>query len=248
MFRGFAFEKVAMQTSELTYEHEGLVMRGYLADGSRETPSPGVIVAHEAPGLDDHIRGRAELLALEGYVALALDLYGGHFSLDEARKRNSEMMTTPGLMLGRTRAALSALAAQKTVDRGRLAAVGFCQGGIAALELARSRAPILAAIGLHPGLMRPAGSSEGPISAKVLMMVGDEDPVVPQEDRLGFADEMTLKGADWQLHLFGGVGHSFSNPAIDALGMPRFRYDATAASRAWTMTKMLLEEVFRGAG
>jgi dienelactone hydrolase len=237
-----------MQTSELAYEHEGLVMRGYLADGSRGTASPGVIVAHEAPGLDDHMRGRAELLAAEGYVALALDLYGDRFSLEEAGKRHSEMMASPGLMLGRTHAALSTLAAQKNVDPSRLAAVGFCQGGIAALELARSRAPILAAIGLHPGLMRPAGSSDGPISAKVLMIVGNEDPVVPQKDRLAFADEMTLKGADWQLHVFGGVGHTFSNPAIDALGMPGFRYDATAASRSWTMTKMLLEEVFQNAG
>jgi dienelactone hydrolase len=237
-----------MQGSDLNYEHEGLVMTGYLADGSNGKPAPGVVVAHEATGLDDHMRQRADALAAEGYVALALDLYGSaDFSVERAGERHECMMTTPGLLLGRTMAALRALSDQRAVDSARLAAIGFCQGGINALELARSGAPIRAAIGLHPGLKRPAGSSDGQIAAKVLMMVGDEDPVVPLEDRLAFAEEMTAKGADWQLHLFGGVGHTFTNPRVDALQRPGFRFDAAADARAWRMAKMLLQEVFESA-
>jgi dienelactone hydrolase len=233
-----------MKSTDLRYELDGLVMTGYLADGSNGASAPGVLVAHEAPGLDDHMRSRAELLAEEGYVALALDLYGDEPSLEDAQRRHAELMTAPYLLRNRATAALRTLESQPNVDPGRLAALGFCQGGITALELARAGAPILAAIGIHPGLMRPAGESSEPIKAKILMMVGDEDPVVPEDDRRAFVDEMTDKRVDWQLHLFGGVGHTFTNPAIDAFGIRGFRYDATAAARAWTMARNLLEEVF----
>ena len=145
----------------------------------------------------------------------------------------------------RATAALETLAAQPNVDHTRLAAIGFCQGGIVATELARARAPILCAIGFHPGLKRPAGSIDGPIEAKLLMMVGARDAVVPPEDRAAFATEMEEKGADWQLHLFGGVGHTYTNPRVDELVvMPGFGYDARAERRAWTMAFCLLDEVF----
>ncbi|MEQ1931223.1 MAG: dienelactone hydrolase family protein, partial [Parvularculaceae bacterium] len=103
-------------------------------------------------------------------------------------------------------------------------------------------APIRCAVGFHPGLKRPAGSADGPIRAKVLMMIGDRDPVVPQEDRLAFAQSMTAAGADWQLHVFGGVGHSYTNKAIDAHGWPGFRYDAPADRRSWRAMLDLFEE------
>jgi dienelactone hydrolase len=100
----------------------------------------------------------------------------------------------------------------------RLAAIGFCQGGSTVLELARSGAPLLAVIGFHPGFHRPAGSVDARIKAKVLMMSGDADPVVSAEDRSAFIDEMRSIGADWQLHLFGGVGHSYTNTKIGEYG------------------------------
>jgi dienelactone hydrolase len=137
------------------------------------------------------------------------------------------------------------LAGRPEVDPARLAAVGFCQGGIVALELARAGAPIRAAIGFHPGLKRPTSSADGHITAKVLMMIGDADPVVPVEDRVAFARDMDAVGADWQLHLYGGVGHSFTNPDVDALGYPGFRYDKRAARRSWATMQALLDEVFR---
>ena len=136
------------------------------------------------------------------------------------------------------------LCAQPNVDPGRMAAIGFCQGGIVATDLARADAPILCAIGFHPGLTRPAGGGDGPVNARLLMMVGDSDPVIPPADRDAFRTEMNAKGADWQLHLFGGVGHTYTNPAIDALGIPGFGYDAKAERRAWGMALALLDESF----
>jgi dienelactone hydrolase len=230
------------------YEAGGTTMTGYLADGSNGRRAPGVLVAHEAYGMSDHVRRTALRLAGIGYVAFALDLYGAAgFPLGEAQARHGEMMTIPGLMFGRARTALDRLAAHPSVDESRLAAIGFCQGGITALELARGGAPIRAAIGFHPGLQRPAGSPDGPIAAKVLMMLGDSDPVVSQEARAAFAASMRASGADWQLHLFGGVGHSYTNEAVDAFGYPGFAYDEGADRRSWAMMLALLEEVFEGA-
>jgi dienelactone hydrolase len=234
----------SVKQSELRYSADEVTLTGVLVDGSRGAPAPGVLIAHEAPGRDEQMVTWAHKLASAGYVALALDLYGAPFSIADAAIRHEKMMQTPGLMLARARAALDVLVAQPNVDRRRLAAIGFCQGGIVAAELARAGAPIACAIGFHPGLMRPIGSVDRPVDARLLMMVGDRDPVIPPSDRAAFAAEMDAKGADWQLHVFGGVGHSYTNPRVDALGLPGFAYDASAARRAWEMAMSLLGEVF----
>jgi len=227
----------------IDYQADGVRLKGYLADSSKGSSVPGILVAHESPGVTEHVKGRTLALAEEGYVAFALDLFGAHdLDLEEARRQTSRMVTTPGLMYARASAALAALACQANVDSSRLAAIGFCLGGVTVLELARHGAPIKCAIGFHPGLKRPAGSPDGPITAKILMMIGDADPIVPQEDRAAFAQSMNASGADWELHVFGRVGHSYTNPGVDAYGLPGFAYDARAARRSWQMTLALLSE------
>lgn len=235
----------------IDYACDGTRLTGWLADGSGGRPAPGVLVAHEAPGINPGIKARLRRLADLGYVAFASDMYGDSgmhgesgFPVEEARRRHEELMAAPGLMLRRARAALDLLAAQPNVDGDRLAAIGYCQGGIVALELARAGAPIRCAAGFHPGLTRPAGSPDGPISAKVLMMIGNDDPVVPMEDRIAFAQSMDAAGADWQLHVFGGVVHSFTSPEVDELAIPGLAYDACADRRSWAMMLALLEECF----
>jgi dienelactone hydrolase len=229
---------------EHVYRVDGVTLTGFLADGSAGVRVPGVLVAHEAPGVTRHVKERARMLAECGYVAFALDLYGqGELPLEEARRQSQRLMSEPGLLRRRARAALEVLAAHPHCDATRLAAVGFCLGGIAALELARAGAAIRCAVGFHPGLKRPAGSETGPIAARVLVMIGEDDPIVPSEDRTAFVEEMTKAGADWQLHVFGGVGHSYTNRDIDALGYPRFGYDERADRRAWGLMLSLFEEV-----
>ena len=232
-----------MALRPIRYDAGGLTMTGYLADGSGGRRAPGILIAHEAPGMSEHVQVRAAALADLGYVAFALDMYGAAgFPLEEAMGRHAELMSTPGLIYSRARAALDLLASQPGVDPSRLAAIGYCQGGVTSLELARGGAPIRCAVGFHPGLKRPAGSPDRPIAAKVLMMIGDADPVVPPEDRRQFGIDMDAAGADWQLHVFGGVGHSFTNRAVDALGFPGFAYDAVADRRSWAMMRALLDE------
>lgn len=227
----------------ITYGSDGCKMTGFLADGARRRRAPGVLVAHESPGVTALVKARAQRLAEDGYVAFALDLYGGHdLPLDVARQRSADVMRTPGLMFARANAALATLAAQKSVDPERVGAIGFCLGGAVALELARGGAPIRCAIGFHPGLKRPAGGPDGKISAKVLMMIGNEDPVSPEEDRAAFVRDMDAAGADWQLHLYGGVGHSYTNPDINSFNLAGFRYNAEADRRSWRTALACLEE------
>jgi dienelactone hydrolase len=234
-----------MELRPITYQADGLTMVGYLADGSGGKPAPGVLVAHEAPGPGDLVKDRALRLAALGYVAFALDMYGGGtFSLEDAMAKHGALTGNPGAMRRRARAALDVLTQQPGVDPNRMACIGFCQGGMTAMELARDGAPIRAAIGFHPGLIRPAESVSCPISAKVLMMIGDDDPVAPEAHRLSFAEEMKASGADWQMHVYGGVGHSYTSPEIDVLGMPGFAYSAHADERSWTTMLALLEEIF----
>lgn len=234
-----------MDTRTIVYDCDGTKLTGYFADAAPHVEKPAILVAHEAFGINDNIRARARRLAERGYAALALDMYGVEgLSLPDAVGRHIELMSAPGLMLARATAALEVLAAQPGVDRQRMAAIGFCQGGITALELARSGAPIRCAVGFHPGLMRPAGSVDHPIGAKVLMMIGDQDPDVPAADRAGFAAEMQEKQVDWQLHLFGGVGHAYTNPDIDRLNRPGYGYNPSADQRSWAMMLALFDEVF----
>lgn len=228
-----------------TYEVDGVRLTGFLADGASGGSAPGILLAHEAPGITTHVKERARMLAESGYVAFALDLYGrADLPVEEARELSRKLMTDAALMRRRARAALDLLASQPHCDAARLAAVGFCLGGIVALELARDRAPIRCAVGFHPGLMRPVGSATGPIEAKVSMIIGDDDPVVSAEDRASFIREMKEAGADWQLHILGGVGHSYTNREIDARGIPGFAYNRAADRRAWTLMFSLFDEVF----
>jgi dienelactone hydrolase len=234
-----------MHGIEHSYEVDGVRLTGFFTDGSRGSSVPGILVAHEAPGLTEHAKQRAEMLAERGYVAFALDMYGRTgLSLDEARQESRALMADARLLRRRARAALEVLRAHVHCDGDRLAVIGFCLGGIVALELARDGAPVRCAVGFHPGLARPSGSAPAKIAAKILMMIGEDDPVAPAEDRASFVKEMNEAGADWQLHVFGGVGHSYTNRAIDALGYPGFAYNEAADRRAWQMMLALLAESF----
>jgi dienelactone hydrolase len=234
-----------LETRAIAYDCDGTRLTGYFADDAPGRPKPAILIAHEAFGINDQIRARARRLAGLGYAAFALDMYGAEgLPLPEAVSRHMELMSVPGLMLARANAAFGVLTALPGVDRERTAAIGFCQGGITALELARGGAPVRCAVGFHPGLMRPAGSPDQPIRAKVLMMIGDQDPDVPPADRAAFAAEMQAKTVDWQLHLFGGVGHAFTNPDADGFNRPGYGYSASADRRSWAMMLALLEEVF----
>lgn len=229
----------------LEYEVDGATFTGYLADGSGGKPAPGVVVFHEASGLGDHAREKAELLASAGYVAFAADLFGGVASdLSEATGYITRLTTEAGLLRRRCRAALDLLAAQPNADPSRMGAIGFCFGGQAALELARSGAGLKAVVGFHSGLGKPDPDSARHIQGKVLLCIGDADPLVPRKARDDFMDDMNAAGVDCQLLTFAGVGHSFTNVDAKAFGVAGCDYDARAERRSWAAMHGLFAEAF----
>jgi dienelactone hydrolase len=236
-------------TSEIEYEADGgLVMIGHLAvpDDDAGAALPAVLVAHEAPGLDDVHRQRADGLAQRGYVAFALDAHGGgRFQLDDPRTRERVAAITndPDRARAIAASALEVLRGHPRVDASRLAAIGYCFGGTLVLELARGGADLRAVVGFHPGLgtSRPEDASN--ITGRVLVCVGSEDPYVDGDARAAFEAEMRAGGVDWRMHLYGGVQHSFTHPHADRAGIPGLAYNPAAADRAWRAMLDLFEEV-----
>jgi dienelactone hydrolase len=223
---------------------DGVALTGYLADGSGGRAAPGVLVAHEGGGLGRHTRRSALRLAELGYVAFALDLYGEEDPpLQRAMELGKALRADRPRLRCRLTAALDVLTSQSNVDKARLAAIGYCMGGAAVIELARLGAPFRALVGFHSGFLTGTPEENRAISGKLLLCHGAEDPIVTAVQRETFLAEAAAAGIDWQLHLYGGVGHSFTNPDIDALGIEGFAYDETADRRSWAAMLNLFDEV-----
>jgi dienelactone hydrolase len=232
-----------MDLQPITYEHDGKSFTGYLADGSGGRPAPGILVAHEGGGLSRHTKERARRLGELGYVAFALDMYGEENpTLERAMELGKALRGDVPAIRGRLGAAFQILTAQPDVDRSRLAAIGFCMGGAAVIELARTGAPLACVVGFHAGFLVGKPEDNRAIRAKLLLCHGAGDPIVTATQVDAFVAEMKEAGTDWQLHLYGGVGHSFTNPDIDALALPGFAYHAVADARSWQAMLILFGE------
>jgi len=229
---------------DIAYEVDGIEMIGHLAyDDGQRGRRPGVIVSHEGPGLEDGVKGRAERLAELGYVAFALDYHGGGVMkpMEEAMAALGPLMADLSITRRRGLAGLDVLLAQDVCDPERVAAIGFCWGGAMSLEIARSGADIKAVVGFHPSL--PPSPDSKHIKGSVLMCIGTDDPFVSAADRAAFERDMSEAGvADWSMELYGDVGHTFTNPAADLMGIPGLKYDARADARSWASMLRLFAE------
>lgn len=153
------------------------------------------------------------------------------------------LLADRALLRRRLLAGFQAAASLPLVDASRMAALGYCFGGLCALDLART-APVglKAAVSFHGALAPSNLSSQGPISASILLLHGWEDPNVPQADLLAIARELTDVGADWQLHVYGHAQHAFT---FRGAYMPErgIVYDAAADWRSWAAMRGFLAEV-----
>ena len=234
-----------MELLPLPYEHGGVTLTGYLADGSGGRPSPAILVAHEGGGLGRHTKERALRLAQLGAVAFALDMYGEEDpGLERAKALGKALRNDLPSLRGRVSAAFDILRAHPNADGSRLAAIGFCMGGAAMIELARTGAPLACLVGFHSGFLPGTVEENRAIRARILLCHGDSDPVVTAEHRDSFLGEMREAGVDWQLHLYGGVGHSFTNPDIDKWNLPGFAYDSRTDARSWRAMLDFFAETF----
>jgi dienelactone hydrolase len=239
-----------MPTETIEYHADGRTLKSQFFFEPAAKPLPGVLIFPEAFGLSEHTISRAKRLAGLGYAALACDIHGdGRFitDLNEAIGQLQPLYADTSRMRARASAALGALSQRKEVDGSKVAAIGFCFGGTMSLELARSGADIKSAVGFHSGLSTTAPKTDArSIRARVLVCIGADDPFIPERERAAFQAEMRDAGVDWQMHLYGGTVHSFTNVEADKRGKPEaMRYSAEADARSWTAMQELFDETLK---
>lgn len=236
-----------MREQLIDYREGETELEGFFCfDESRPGPLPAVLISHAWGGRDDFVADKARQLARLGYAGFALDVYGKGrrgSSREENARLIEPFMQDRSLLVRRMQAALGAVRDLPQVDERRIAAMGFCFGGLCVLDLARSGADIRGVVSFH-GLLKPSGLPPRRISAKVLVLHGHDDPMAPVDDVMALEQELTEAGADWQLHAYGGTMHAFTNPAARD---PDFGtvYQAAADRRSWTALLNFLEEVLR---
>jgi dienelactone hydrolase len=206
---------------------------------------PAVLVCHAWGGQGDFEQRRAAELAALGYVGMAMDVYGRDKrgeSREACTALMSPLMADRALLQRRLLAGLAAARGLPVVDGARVAAIGFCFGGLCALDLARSGANVRGVVAFH-GLFHPSPLPRQPITAKVLALHGYDDPMAKPEALVAFCNEMTAAGVDWQVHVYGGTMHAFTNPVAND---PAFGtvYQARADARSRHAMESFLAEIF----
>ena len=236
-----------MHTSNYIYHHGELELHGYLAykdDGKKQRPA--VIVAHDWSGRNSFACEKAQMLANMGYIGFAIDMYGqGRVgeTVDEKQALMQPLANDRRLLRARILAAFDALVTLDEVDNDRIAAIGFCFGGLCVLDLARSGVEIRGAVSFHGLLDKPAELADHAIKAKVLALHGYDDPMAAPKQVNAFCQEMTGAGVDWQVHMYGHTQHAFTNPAAhdETLGTI---YNAQAEHRSLRAMTDFLHELF----
>lgn len=235
-----------MYHSNYIYHHGELELHGYVAYNEQDdNPKPAVLVIHDWSGQNEFARQKAMIFAELGYVGFAIDMYGSGKNGETITEKEALMhplMHDRLLLRTRVQAALDAVITMPEVDHKKIAVIGYCFGGLCALDLARSGAEIKGAISVHGLLEKPADLPSLDIQAKILVLHGAEDTLTPPSVVTSFCDDMTAKNVDWQLHVFGKTQHAFTNPQAHDTKLGLI-YSATAARRSTQLISNFLEEI-----
>jgi dienelactone hydrolase len=238
---------MALQTRTVEYTHNDVLLEAFMAwDDSATGPRPGVLVSHAFRGRESFECDRAVALAGMGYVGFALDLYGKGVQATTSEEAFGLMgaFTEDRVMLqSRLAACLATAQAQPEIDAQQLAAIGYCFGGLCALDMARSGLPLAGVVSFHGLLLPPGNTEDNAITTRILVEHGWDDPMVPPEQVLDFTREMSVAGADWQLHAHGNTVHAFTNPDANDAEFGTV-YNADAERRSWQSLENFLGELF----
>lgn len=232
--------KAGVVTENISYRSGDTVMKGMLAyDDSTSSQRPGVLVVHEWWGHNDYARKRARMLAELGYTALAIDMYGEGKTADhpeDAAKFSSAISKNLPLAKIRFESALDTLKQHSTVDKDRLAAIGYCFGGGIVLQMARMGVDINGVASFHGSVATQTPAKQGEIKTRIRVFNGAADGFVTAQQIAAFKDEMNNAGVDYQFINYPSVKHSFTNPDADIYGK-RFNlplaYDKNADEDSW---------------
>ena len=244
----------SIQSRTVAYSCGDLRLEAFAAaDSSKPGRRPVVVICHAWGGRDAFVEEKARALAAMGYLGFAADVYGLDASGTPRRGSTPEecgALMTPlvenrGELRTRLLASIEAARALPEAEPGKVVVMGYCFGGLCALDIARANATgLVGAVSFHGLFMPPALGEQVPIKAKVLACHGWDDPMATPDSVLGFAKEMTDAKADWQLHAYGHAKHAFTNPqaADPERGIV---HEPKADARSWEALCDFLKECFR---
>lgn len=235
-----------LKTQFIDYQDGDTLLEAYCTYDDTPGKKPVVLIAHDWSGKNAFACSKADQLAKLGYIGFAIDMFGKG-KLGKTKEEKSALITPlmndRAMLQHRIQAGLKVASSLSSADPKQIAAIGFCFGGLCALDLARSSNEIIGVISFHGLLGAPSNKTNSHITAKILALHGFDDPMVTPQDVIKFSEEMTAAKADWQVHLFGNTMHAFTNPEAND---PDFGtvYDKTADQRSLKAMKDFFEEIF----
>lgn len=249
LFLSIECATAAIKTETIEYsDKKGTTMEGFMAyDDAKNTPQPGILIAHDWMGPSDFTEEKAKELAKLGYVAFAIDIYGKGVrphNEQAAAKLAANYNADRALLRTHMQAALDKLVSEKKVDPHKIVVIGYCFGGTAALELARFGAPLVGTVSFHGGLSTPTPEDAKNIKGRVLILHGADDPHVPPKEVTAFKEEMKNAGVNMEFIAYPGAVHAFTNPKAGSDNSKGVAYNAEADKKSWTRFMQFLKEVF----
>lgn len=237
----------AIVSGPMEYRDGSTVLEGFVAKPSGVKQAPVVLIVHDWNGIDAYEEGRAKQVAGLGYIGFAVDVYGKGVRPKNARESAAEAQKyyqNHDLLLSRIRAALAAVSQIPEAHRDKLAMMGYCFGGMVALEAARSGAPLLGAVSFHGSLATKHPAQKGKVRAKILVLHGGADPLVPKADVENLKREMAEAGADLKFVEYPGAVHSFTVPGPKPAPGAGTGYDPAADKESWEELVKFLKAIF----
>ncbi len=248
---GISTAQATVKTEVIEYNVAGVTMKGYMAfDDAIKAKRPGVLVVHEWWGHDEYVQKRARMLAKLGYVAFALDMYGGGKKADHpktAGKFSGQVMAKLDVAQARFDKALALLKQHKSTDKTKIAAIGYCFGGSIVLEMARRGVDLDVVASFHGGLKIITTPKPGTVNTKMLVLNGKMDPFVTAEQIDNFKKVMDEAKIDYEFINYAGAKHSFTNPGATAIGKKfsiPLEYNADADKASWQKMLQLFKSTF----
>jgi dienelactone hydrolase len=238
--------QAAVKVQTVDYKQGDTTLEGWLVyDDAKKGKRPGVVVFPAWNGPDEDAKGRAEMVAKLGYVAFVADVYGKGIrpaDFKSAMAEYSKSMQNRPLLRDRAKAAYDQLRKNPMVNASKIAAIGFCFGAAGALDLARSGAPVIDTVTFHGDLTSPTPQDDANIKGRVLVLHGAADPIIGQKDLDAFRKEMTDAHVRWEMILYGGAVHSFTQKGAGNDPSKDAAYDAYADKQSWAeMTRLFRE-------
>ncbi|KAI1727827.1 dienelactone hydrolase family domain-containing protein [Ditylenchus destructor] len=246
-------ESTRVDESRVEYKDGDVLLEGFLCRPSTNARAlPAVLVCHAFAGITEFEEDQARKIAKLGYVSFCVDVYGkgkrGTTTEESRALLQPFREDRPGLLRQRLLAGLNHVKSYSFVESKAIAVIGFCFGGLCALDLARINSAIVAAVSFH-GALQPLPDQTHPeelepIKASILVCHGYSDTHIPISQCTDLMAELKARKADWYFTAYGDAKHGFTEPKLASSTREGIGYDQKAANRSWEAMVLHLRDSF----